>query len=358
MCTPSVVGLSALGLQQPGRILTAYAIYTPSDGSSPAYVSKFYRFKDEQGIYRLHEIIRTASMGPRPNLSYEYKGYTPEWGWRQIRPKIEALDKAGRLTWSKTGRPYLKRYLHEQGGTPISSMVIDLPPISGQSSERVGYPTQKPLKLYDRIIQASSNEGDMVLDPFCGCATTCVAAELAHRKWVGIDIWAKAHEVVLDRFRKEGFTAKGHSGGRLSFGKVHYATEPPKRTDDGAVAAPHLRVRERVFEPPGPKMSRAAMYKYLLGQHGIKCQGCNRTFDDPRYLQLDHNTPRSSGGINHISNRILLCGPCNRLKSNVYTLIGLKRKNTKLGYMAGSVDEHPIMKEIRKKKEKSPPLFE
>ena len=76
------------------------------------------------------------------------------------------------------------------------------------------------------------------------------------------------------------------------------------------------------------------MYEFLLDQHGSRCMGCERRFDDPRYLELDHNTPRSDGGLNHISNRILLCGPCNRLKSNRFTLSGLRRENRKLGYMA------------------------
>ncbi|MCY4657885.1 MAG: HNH endonuclease signature motif containing protein [Gammaproteobacteria bacterium] len=75
------------------------------------------------------------------------------------------------------------------------------------------------------------------------------------------------------------------------------------------------------------------MYEHLLTQHGSKCQGCNRMFDDPRYLELDHNIPRSDGGINHVTNRILLCGPCNKLKSNIYTLSGLRRENRRRGYM-------------------------
>ena len=80
-------------------------------------------------------------------------------------------------------------------------------------------------------------------------------------------------------------------------------------------------------------MTRAAMYEHLLDQHGPKCQGCDRAFDDPRYLQLEHNTPRADGGLNHISNRVLLCGPCNQLKSHVYTLSGLRRENRKRGFM-------------------------
>ena len=105
-------------------------------------------------------------------------------------------------------------------------------------------------------------------------------------------------------------------------------------------------------------MTRSEMYKYLLGQHGIKCQGCDRVFDDPRYLELDHNTPRSDGGLNHISNRILLCSPCNRLKSNTLTLTGLRKQNKKLNYMVNSEGEHPIMRKIRLSRERAPKLFE
>jgi site-specific DNA-methyltransferase (adenine-specific) len=168
---------------------------------NPDYVKTFYRFTDKRGRYRLHEIIRTASMGPRPNLAYEYKGYTPEWGWRMIREKVEALDKDDRLEWSSTGRPYLKRYLHEQEGTPASSIWSDIPPISFSAAERLGYPTQKPLELLERLIRASSNEGDVVLDPFCGCGTAIHAAAKLKRKWVGIDITHLAISLVENRLR-------------------------------------------------------------------------------------------------------------------------------------------------------------
>ncbi len=127
----------------------------------------------------------------------------------------------------------------------------------------------------------------------------------------------------------EGAGGQGH----LFAKDIRFTTEPPKRTDDGEEAVPFLRVKERVREPEGKRMSRAEMYEFLLTQNGPRCQGCDREFNDPRYLELDHNTPRSDGGLNHISNRILLCGPCNRLKSNTYTLSGLRRENKKRGHM-------------------------
>ena len=174
------------------------------------------------------------------------------------------------------------------------------------------------------MILSSTQPGDIVLDPFAGCATTCVAAERHKRQWAGIDIWEKAHDIVVERL-------EGAAG---LFGEVHFTDAAPVRTDDGKPAAPFLRPKVQMFEPAGPKMTRAAMYAHLLEQNGPVCQGCDRAFDDPRYLDLDHNTPRADGGVNHISNRVLLCGPCNRLKSNIYTLSGLRRQNRKRGYMA------------------------
>ena len=202
--------------------------------------------------------------------------------------------------------------------------VWDISYINSQAKERTGYPTQKPLKLYERIIKASSNEGDIVLDPFAGCATTCVAAERLNRQWIGIDIWEKAHEVVVKRIEKEV--------GLL--GDVIYTNELPERTDDGETASPYLRVKEKVKEPPSPYKSRADMLEFLLEQDGSKCRGCDREFDDPRYLELDHNWPRAEGGLNHITNRILLCGPCNKTKRHKFTLSQLREINEKNGWMA------------------------
>ena len=205
--------------------------------------------------------------------------------------------------------------------------VFTIQQMNPMAKERTGYPTQKPLALYERIIKASSNLGDWVLDPFCGCATTPVAAERLGRQWVGIDIWDKAHETVLHRMEDNRQLL-------TDIPTIHYETTTPVRTDGGLEAAPFIQVTERYAEPDGRRMSRAEMYDYLLAQHGQRCQGCDRVFDDARYLELDHNTPRSDGGLNHITNRVLLCGPCNRAKSNTYTLSGLRRLNRANGWMA------------------------
>jgi site-specific DNA-methyltransferase (adenine-specific) len=165
----------------------------------PTYESTFYRFEDDRGRYRLHEIIRTASMGPRPNLVYEYKGYTPPWGWRMERAKLEALDAEGRLVWSKSGRPYRKTYL-PQGRSP-TNLWADIWNVAAHAKERLGYPTQKPLALLERIINASSNPGDIVLDPFCGCGTAVHAAHKLGRRWIGIDITHLAIGLIRRRMQ-------------------------------------------------------------------------------------------------------------------------------------------------------------
>jgi DNA modification methylase len=174
-------------------------IYT---GYDKQYLNAFYRFEDSRGSYRLDHIIRSRTMGPRPNLAYEYKGYTPQWGWRVVREKLAAIDQDGRLFWSDTGRPYLKRYLAEQKGALVSSIWTDIPPIGAQATERLGYQTQKPRTLLDRIIKASSNEGDLILDAFCGCGTTVEAAEALHRRWIGIDITYLAIDIMKDRLAR------------------------------------------------------------------------------------------------------------------------------------------------------------
>ncbi len=280
---------------------------------------------------------RQPSMGARPNLCYAFRGIKPPFpsGWRLEVSRMEEEYRKGNIVITDgklERRSYVKDYVGVSPGNLWTESELLLP---AQSGERMGYPTQKPLALYERIVNASSNEGDMVLDPFAGCATTCIAAEKLRRQWVGIDIWDNARLVVLDRLRLEGLIAdpKEKLHGRLFTEDVHFTETPPTRTDDTKTASPNLRTKVTMFEPRGSKMTRAEMYKHLLEQHGSKCQGCDRTFDDPRYLQLDHNTPRADGGLNHISNRVLLCGPCNQLKSHVYTLSGLRRENRKRGFM-------------------------
>ena len=279
---------------------------------------------------RKHDVLLYYARGPATAFNADAVRIPR----RRTHMKVEK-DSAGRewqvKTDARTGKVYKYRV---DAGALCPDWWIGIQQLNRSDKQRLGYPTQKPLTLYERVILASSNEGEIVLDPFAGCATTLVAAERLGRQWIGIDIWDGAHDIVLKRLHDEGLAAPGDANDRLfTLGDVTYTTEPPVRTDDGAEAVPFLQVTERIAEPEGPRMSRAEMLDYLLKLHGAKCQGCDRRFDDARYLELDHNTPRSDGGLNHVTNRILLCGPCNRLKSNQYTLSGLRRQNQRLGYM-------------------------
>lgn len=261
--------------------------------------------------------------------------YSKEEDWTfnpdAVRVPYESDYKSTVFSGSDTRAPG-KTYGPDPRGKIVQDWWTNIPRPYGK--ERTGYPTEKPLDLYERMILASTNKGDIVCDPFAGCATTCIAAERQGRQWIGIDIWDKAHDVVIKRLKKENLLVNGDGPESvLQFGDVYYETSPPERTDEGEAAAPFLRVKQRVKEPEGPRWTRQQMYEHLLEQNGPRCQGCDRTFDDPRYLELDHNAPRSQGGLNHISNRILLCSPCNRTKSNIYTLEGLRRINKKNNWM-------------------------
>ena len=153
------------------------------------YVENFYRFVENDGRrYRLHQIERNPALGIRPNLIYEYNGYTPKYGWMLEREKLREFDRKGMLVWSKNGKPQRKIYLNEEQGRPITNLWDDIPPVQSQSLERVGYPTQKPQALLERIIKASSNEGDLVLDCFASSGTTAAVAEKHGRRWITCDL--------------------------------------------------------------------------------------------------------------------------------------------------------------------------
>ncbi len=295
-------------------------------------------------IERRHDLILFYTKTKISIFNYPTRPWLSKSEYVKVRKQKVREDENGReyVLSDAGGGKRTKRYLEDamSYGVPLDDVWVIDKLNNSDKVERTGFPTQKPLRLYERIIQMSSNEGDIVLDPFAGCATTCVAAERLKRNWVGIDIWDKCSKVVLERMNKEGLYTDERSNiqsklqVRLFDDDLHYVSVPPERTDDGEEAVPFLKTKLRVDEPKGQKMSRAEMLDFLLDQHGSKCQGCDRVFDDARYLELDHNTPRSDGGLNHISNRVLLCGPCNRAKSNQFTLSGLRRLNKKNGWMA------------------------
>ena len=221
-------------------------------------------------------------------------------------------------------------------GTPINDWWVDIKPLINWDSERVGYPTQKPLALYERIIKVSSNPGDIVLDPFCGCATTPITAERLGRRWIGMDTWDQARQTVLKRLEDEGLvtTSKTDDDRLLTFGDITYSTDPPVRTDDNEVAAPNLKLRIRRPVEPWEKMSHREIFNVLVKAQstysGVICGGCGRVLEK-EFMELDHITPKSDRGANHILNRILLCRPCNGRKRDNLTLRGLMRENKRKG---------------------------
>ncbi|MGD0784776.1 MAG: DNA methyltransferase [Sedimentisphaerales bacterium] len=179
-----------------------YVFEPPRTLHDPNYIKTFYRFKDSDGrAYRLDKIERNEALGIRPNLIYEYNGYTPKWGWMMIKEKLAEFDRLGKLVWNSKGKPLRKIYLDEVEKPKIANLWDDIAPVQASSSERLGYPTQKPQALLDRIIKASSNPNDIVLDAFCGCGTALVSAENLGRQWIGIDISPTACRVMAKRMR-------------------------------------------------------------------------------------------------------------------------------------------------------------
>ncbi len=162
------------------------------------YIKSHYRYLDENGRkFRTDNLTATSLSGG--GYTYEWNGVTKIW--RCPIHKMQELHDSKRLHYTKSGSVEYIRYLDEMSGTPLQDLWDDLSPINSQSAERLGYPTQKPLELLERIIQASSNEGDVVLDPFCGCGTAVHAAQSLKREWIGIDITHLAISLIEKRMR-------------------------------------------------------------------------------------------------------------------------------------------------------------
>ena len=207
--------------------------------------------------------------------------------------RFNKTDEDGRKFYEKAG---IKYYADE--GVAVTD-VWDIYPVRNTSKERTGYPTQKPLALLERIIQASSNENEVVLDAFCGCATTLVAAEKLNRQWIGIDVSKKAIELVNYRMNQE---SKKSESSILEWGQGKYQTivreDIPVRTDEKQIVI-YKDIKEILFK----------------NQKG-KCNGCKTQFKIKEHLEIDHILPKSKGGQNNKENLQLLCGWCNRIKGD------------------------------------------
>lgn len=165
------------------------------------YIDRDYR-RVEEGTGRRFRISDMSGPGgaAKGNPAYEVMGVTRHW--RFSKETMEQLIADGRVVQTSPGAvPQQKRYLDEMPGVPLQNVWTDVPVINNRSKEKLGYPTQKPLALLERIIQTSSNSGDVVLDPFCGCGTTIDAAQKLGRKWVGVDITYLAIDLIEKRLR-------------------------------------------------------------------------------------------------------------------------------------------------------------
>ena len=243
----------------------------------------YRRWPSKQARFqRMHDVIlfysRDGSNDGRTfNVALEPLAESSQKRFRGRRPHQAA--GATKKDWLENGSE----------GTPQRD-VFDLSIIAPASKERTGYPTQKPLALMKRIVKASSNPGDVIFDPFCGCATTCVAAENAGRQWIGIDLSAKAGELVMDRLC---------SGKQAVIRRtdISIREDVPKRTDLGSIP---------------PYNSRENKERLYGRQEGF-CNLCKEHFQ-MRNLEIDHIVASTRGGHDHIDNLQLLCGSCNRIK--------------------------------------------
>jgi hypothetical protein len=180
-----------------------YNFTTPLGTMDENELLKKYDKVDENGKRYKSEPIELPKMMARKNLIFEYRGYTPEYGWMMVREKLEELDSLNKIYFTKNGKPRRKNFLHDYEGSEIDNIWTDIEPVGHNQSEIIGYPTQKPEALLERIIKASSNEGDVVLDAFVGGGTTVAVADRLNRKWIGIDQSVQAIKVSEARLDKQ-----------------------------------------------------------------------------------------------------------------------------------------------------------
>ena len=185
------------------------------------YLDRFYRFNDDKGRFQLGDLtgagIRHGDSGKAwcgydptsagrhwaiPTAAIRRAGLNSDFETLSLQAKLDRLDAIGLIYWPPKGKvPRFKRYLEHNRGSAIQDVITDIGPLASQTQERLGYPTQKPLALLERIITASSNPGDVVLDPFCGCGTAVHAAEKLNRQWIGMDITHLAISLIEKRMK-------------------------------------------------------------------------------------------------------------------------------------------------------------
>ena len=298
----------------------------------PNYLEKAFKFEDEKGRYYLDVAYNRPSASPRPNLCYEYKGFYPPHpsGWKTGKARMEELDKAGELV-IQNDRLYRK--VRPKDGTIRNSIWDDIGEVKGRES--TSYPTQKPQELAKRMIEASSNPGDLVLDCFAGCAYVPIAAELAGRRWIACDMSPRAWTMVRRQFHKqpdlriitEGEYPEPTGGVQsdLSTGRIIRVRGPydlPERTNEDAPIAMSINTLPEPQYRQKPVENSQQIWDAFVAEWGTGCWYCGMAKqNDRRELQLDHVEPNARDGSNDDCwNRALACVACNGDKSDRLTV--------------------------------------
>lgn len=257
----------------------------------PDYIAQRFKHADADGRKWMNDNLSAKGLSGG-GYEYVYKG--AQSIWRVPKEKMKELDANNRLYFTSKGGIRIKRYLDKMKGVLLGDVWADISPINARAKERQGYPTQKPLALLERIVAASCPEFGIVLDPFCGCATTCVGAERQQRVWLGIDISSKAYELVQRRMKEEV-----PEDLLTALFEVHFRLDIPQRTDDGTFIIPETKIHKHL------------LYGFQEGH----CAGCAHRFDY-QHMELDYIVPRKKGGGDNEENLQLLCGSCNRIKGD------------------------------------------
>ncbi len=249
------------------------------------------------GYIRGHDTLLYYTNSSNFSFNKQYLPHKQEYIAR-----FKKIDDAGRQYRDDRsgGR---RQYLDQTKGVQLTDVWSDIMSFqqAATAAEITGYPTQKPLALLERIIKASSNPGELVLDPFCGCATTCVAAERLGRQWAGIDIEEQARELVVSRLQMQADDGALLNGDKLP--DIHHLKRPPRRTDPDTPRR-SKNIKQRLYER---QQGRCA------GQCGDDKQGRRLDLD---LFEVDHIIPRAKGGADVDDNLQLLCPTCNRIKGS------------------------------------------
>jgi DNA methylase/Restriction endonuclease len=292
----------------------------------------------------------------KPKEGWEYLGVYPYHGrfWAYSKKNMIKMWKGGNIIHRSTGFPQFKRYLDEQSGVPLQDIWLDINPLTGGEKERLGYPTQKPVALLERIIQASSNPGDLVLDPFCGCGTTIDAAEKLGRDWVGIDIT----QLAITLIKKRLFDTYGYN---LKF----VSASAPEQVVGRVAESSNTTVVRVIGEPVSPadaaKLAEDDKYQFqwwalgLVGarpeeqkkgaDHGIDGKILFR--DDPKSFKPEQVIIQVKGGKTSVKDVRDLRGVLDREKAAIGILISLQPSTAPMETEAASVGfyEHKTNKQ-------------